>query len=169
MSDQQLIDKIVAFIRSIGLEANFESVPDDTFLPGILIRDGNIIIDRKRLKYPGDLLHEAGHLAVVPKSRRGKIGAYVGVNPGEEMAAIAWSWAALKHLDLPPEVVFHPDGYKGSSENIVENFSQQRYFGTPILQWLGMCKDPFKYYDGDDKKPMVFPQMMKWLADELPA
>jgi hypothetical protein len=37
--------------------------------------------------------------------------------PGEEMAAIAWSYAACVHLGLEPTVVFHSDGYKGGSES----------------------------------------------------
>ncbi len=80
---------------------------------------GKLVVDRGKLKYPGDLLHEAEHLAVVETSRRQSIGAYVGFNTDEGLGAIAWSWAALKHLELPPEVVFHPDGYKGMSVNFI--------------------------------------------------
>lgn len=160
-------DQIISFIQDIGLTVRFEPVPEDTFLPGILIKDGIILVDREQLKYPGDLLHEAGHLAVIPASRRHETGAYVGYNPAEEMAAIAWSWAALKHLNLAPEIVFHPDGYKGASQSIIDNFSQQRYFGTPILSWLGMTYCAFSSM-GSGRMEAVFPQMRKWLADEAP-
>ena len=76
--------------------------------------------DAQKLLSPGDLLHEAGHVAVLTKSDR------IGVTSpevsgdmepgGVEMAAIAWSWAALKYLGIAPEIVFHKEGYKGDSE-----------------------------------------------------
>ena len=59
---------------------------------------GKLVVDRGKLKYPGDLLHEAEHLAVVETSRRQSIGAYVGFNTDEGLGAIAWSWAALKEI-----------------------------------------------------------------------
>ena len=39
--------------------------------------------------YPGDMLHEAGHLAVVPPERRLEMDKHAGDDGGEEMAAIA--------------------------------------------------------------------------------
>ena len=74
-------------------------------MPGIDIRQGTILVDEARLAHPGDLLHEAGHLAVADPAERG--GARLSPSDGDEMAAIAWSWAALKHLDLDPAIVFH--------------------------------------------------------------
>ena len=76
--------------------------------------------------------------------------------------AIAWSWAALVHLELDPEVVFHPAGYKGWSQTIIENFSQGRYFGVPMLQWLGMTADE---QGAEDLGVAPFPHMIKWLRD----
>ena len=37
---------------------------------------------------------------------------------------------------IPPEVVFHPDGYKGDSEWLLDNFRNKSYIGLPYLQWM---------------------------------
>ena len=50
---------IAAFLNEIGVPVNPGEVPDDTFLPGILVNGAGLIIDENKLKYPGDMLHEA--------------------------------------------------------------------------------------------------------------
>ena len=35
-----------------------------------IFEQGSIVIDKDALLYPGDILHEAGHIAVVPADRR---------------------------------------------------------------------------------------------------
>jgi hypothetical protein len=145
-----IAQRIVEFLNGIGLGVNTGEVPDTTFLPGIHIVNGGLLVDEARLKYPGDLLHEAGHLAVMPPERRTSIEGDTGSDGGEELAAIAWSYAAALHLDLPPEVVFHPDGYRGGADSIVENFAGHRYFGVPFLKWIGLT--------GDD-----YPRMVRWV------
>src|SRR5215472_16522293 len=153
MSDQFLDPvtiKIAAFLNEIGLPIRPGEVPDQTVLPGIVIENGCLIVDEKRLSYPGDLLHEAGHLAVVPPAARCSLTGNTGGDGGEEMAAIAWSYAAALHIGLAPAVVLHDDGYRGDAANIIENFREGRYFGVPFLQWVGLT----------DKN---YPAMIKWL------
>ena len=65
-----LTERLVAFVRGIGIAVRATSLPEQTFLPGIDIRDGAILIDEARLTYPGDILHEAGHLAVADPAER---------------------------------------------------------------------------------------------------
>ena len=84
----------------------------------------------------------------------------MGNDPAEEMTAIAWSYAAIRHLQLPPDVVFHPDGYNGGSSSIMENFGEGRYFGVPMLQWLGLCRDEKNAKEFGDAP---YPTMIKWL------
>lgn len=158
----ELTARIVNFLLEIGLEVRACELSDETFLPGISVSRGVILIDEERLRYPGDLLHEAGHLAVVPTSRRSGIEQDVGKKAGEELMAIAWSYAALVHLGLKPSVVFHPDGYRGGSASLIENFTQGSYFGVPTLQWLGLT--------ADDKRAKElgiepYPHMIKWLCE----
>ncbi|MGB7019857.1 MAG: hypothetical protein WBD80_11725, partial [Xanthobacteraceae bacterium] len=51
-------------MRSIGIEVRAATLIEPTFLPGLDIRHGAILADEARLTYPGDILHEAGHIAV---------------------------------------------------------------------------------------------------------
>jgi hypothetical protein len=119
-----------------------------------------ILFDEAKLKYPGDLLHEAGHLAVKSPEERQQIHLDAGSDPAEEMMAIAWSYAASIHLQLPPEVVFHPDGYRGDSQSLIENFTQGHTFGVPMLQWFGMTADQRQ---AEKLGIAPYPQMAQWL------
>jgi hypothetical protein len=153
---------LVAFVNRIGLDARSASIAEETFLPGLRISNGTILIDESRLTYPGDILHEAGHLAVTPAEKRKSLSANAGADAGEEMAAIAWSYAAAIHMGVDPAVVFHPHGYKGGSQAILENFAGGRYVGVPVLEWLGMTAD------GKAAKELnvpPYPHMLKWLRD----
>ncbi|ATL48741.1 hypothetical protein COR50_17100 [Chitinophaga caeni] len=156
----------VNFIRQIGINVVFKDLGDDTFLPGLHIERGNIYVDLQKLKYPGDILHEAGHLACLEASERNVIrGEEIGSRPtaaAEEMAAIAWSYAACKHLGLPSSFVFHESGYKGEGSNLMHNFDNGQYFGVPILQWFGMSAELSQA--GKLGLP-VYPSMAKWLRD----
>jgi hypothetical protein len=155
-------DRIVGFLRGIGLPISEETIPEKTFLPGIEVRDGQLLVDRALLAYPGDLLHEAGHLAVLePEARACACGTVEG-GGAEEMAAIAWSWAALQHIGLAPEVVFHPEGYRGGSQSIIENFSEGHFFGVPWLAYCGLTRER---PDPSSPDAAVFPAMERWLRE----
>ena len=160
MKQQEITRTITAFINHVNVPVDYSHLPSDTFLPGILIHQGQLIIDQEKLKYPGDLLHEAGHIAVTPAAERIDLSGDVhkcGHGPAEEMAAIAWSWAACMEIGLEAEVLFHNDGYKGGSKNYIEAFTNSSGFGHPLLTFWGMCQ-PEQQNDG-------YPIMEKWLRD----
>ena len=165
-SEATVLEKCVAFLQAIGIEVHFRRIGTGTFLPGLSIEQGCIIIDKESLKYPGDILHEAGHIAVVPALERATLNATViekrQNREAEEMMAIAWSYAACIHLNIDPKIVFHDDGYKGGGSSIADNFRQKRYFGLPMLQWIGLT--------ADEKNAGLlnippYPHMIKWLRD----
>jgi hypothetical protein len=158
----ELTARIVNFLIEIGLEVEAAVLSGKTFLPGISVRGGVLLIDEGKLKYPGDLLHEAGHLAVISASRRNQLQQDVGKKAGEELMAIAWSYAALVHLRLEPSVVFHPEGYRGGSASLIENFTQGRYFGVPALQWVGLTADSKR---AEEMGIDPYPSMIRWLHD----
>jgi hypothetical protein len=141
--------------RALGADRGADAVP------GINVDRGTLLVDRARLQHQGDLLHEAGHLAVVPAEERTQLVGDAGSDPAREMMAIAWSYAALCHLALDPTVVFHEDGYRGGSRTLIENFSAGRYIGVPVLQWLGMTADA-KLAAELGIEP--YPAMRKWLV-----
>jgi hypothetical protein len=155
-----ITNTIVAFLRSIGLIVRAGSVPEQTFVPGIWIDHGALVVDDAGLQFPGDLLHEAGHLAVAPPERRPAMVGDAGADAAEEMMAIAWSYAAVVHLRLDPAVVFHPAGYRGQSAALIENFQQGRYIGVPMLQWLGMTYDAIR---APAYQVAPYPHMVQWL------
>src|ERR1041385_3144956 len=154
--------RMAGFLASIGLETAPAVLAEAGFLDGLMISHGVLLIDEARLAYPGDLLHEAGHLAVVPGDKRKLLYGHAGSDPGEEMAAIAWSYAAALYLGIDPAVVFHPSGYAGGSQAILLNFSQGRYFGVPMLEWFGLTVSR-KNAAPLDHPP--YPHMLKWLRD----
>ena len=157
---EQICDRIYAFLREIGLSVQFAPLPSAGFLPGIQMIGGGLRIDLSALLYPGDLLHEAGHLAVMPPERR-NAEAPCSNDPAEEMAAIAWSYAAATHLGLPAGVVFHPHGYKGQSSSLLHQFESGNFIGLPMLWWLGMTTRP------EGETPSIFPGMLHWLRESL--
>jgi hypothetical protein len=65
-----LTERLADFVRGIGIDVRPAQLPGPTFLPGIDVRDGILLIEEQRLAYPGDVLHEAGHLAVTDPAER---------------------------------------------------------------------------------------------------
>lgn len=155
---------IIDFLANIGLEVRRGPIPPQTFLPGIHIDHGALVIDEARLAHPGDLLHEAGHLAVMLPSDRAAATGNVTQEMGDEIAAQAWSFAAAHHLGLDPRVVFHAAGYHGASESLIAALSGPMGPGVPLLVWHGLTliKD-------DGSGAAVFPQMNAWLRPPAPA
>lgn len=164
----ELLLTITVFLHAIGIHTKHTTISGDTFLPGVLIEAGSLLIDDKKLLYPGDLLHEAGHIAVTRKEDRSNINGNVGAGKdpgqagGEEIMAIAWSYAAMVHLKLAPEIVFHPDGYKGASQWFIDQYTNGTYIGVPALQWIGLCYDEKQ---ARIHQKMPYPYMYKWLRD----
>jgi hypothetical protein len=154
--------QIVDFLHDIGLEVRTGAVEGATFLPGITVERGAIVFDPAELTYPGDLLHEAGHLAVKPAVERQHASRDIGSDPAEEMMAIAWSYAAALEIGIPPEIVFHPDGYRGASESMLQNFAEGRFLAVPMLQWVGMTRDEKR---ANELGVAAYPRMTRWLRD----
>ena len=100
--DEALRGRLIRFVREIGLTIR-DAATDGSLLPGLDIRGGAVVIDRARWTYPGDLLHEAGHLAVITPEERAA--GTLSPTPADEMAAIAWSFAAACHLGVPARVL----------------------------------------------------------------
>ncbi len=153
------VSAITAFLENIGLPIAFGEIIEPTFLPGIAVVHGVLTVDEGRLLYPGDLLHEAGHLAMLPPGQRELAHGPLATEGGLEIAAIAWSWAAAKQIGLDPAALFHDAGYRGGAGALRENFLAGRYIGVPLLQWAGLTT------------VATYPTLSTWLRDEprLPA
>ena len=150
---------ILAFLERIGIAVTVAPITGDTFLPGLTVRGGALVVDPARLRWPTDLLHEAGHIAVTEPARRPFLST-VSDDPGEEMAAIAWSYAAAAEIGLEPRLLFH-DGYKGGGAALAENFAAGRDVGVPMLVWMGMTDGWPR--PGTGPTAAAYPRMRRWL------
>ena len=155
---------IAEFLNSIGIPCSAGSLPDPTFLPGIYIRNGTLVYDPGCMLYPGDLLHEAGHLAVLRPADRVRANGSENLSgdldpAGAELAAIAWSWVASEAIGLPAEVVFHEAGYQDGASCLADNFKAGKYLDHFMLDYVGMTSAKAA---GNAVTP-VYPQMTHWL------
>ena len=155
-------ERIVGFLREIGLSVRLATLEEETFLPGVTLEPNGLVVDPDALKYPGDLLHEAGHLAVMLPEDRAKVNGNAGSDQGYEIGAQCWSYAAAVHLGLEPGVVFHQDGYKGSAASLIQHYSGG-LVGVPLLQWMGLTLDSAR---AAVQGVAPYPAMVKWLRED---
>ena len=93
-------------------------------------------------KMPASLTLTAMILSRMP---RGKL----DVTPADEMAALAWSYAAAIGCGIDPAIVFHEGGYKSGGAQLIAQYSTGFGAGVPMLQWYRMSPN--------------FPSMISWL------
>ena len=164
VSPPTLVDPIVAFLRRVGIDAIEGSVPRDSFLPGVHIAAGQLRFDSSRLRWPGDLLHEAGHIAVTPAARRpflnDALSGREAASQEGEVEAIAWSYAAVLTIGLDPVVIFHAAGYRGRSEDLLRTYSLGVYPGVGGLEAIGMALGAAA---AGKRGVPAYPSMLYWL------
>lgn len=153
------IHTILLFLNRIGIAIRPGVISDQSFLPGVEIVNGGIVYDEKLLTYPGDLLHEAGHIALVPSDKRTQLCGNATdqqlTDGGEEIGVMLWSYAAAIASGISPDLVFHSNGYLGQGQWLLDNYQSGNFIGLPLLQWMGLCH-------AYDRSP-GFPKMIKWL------
>lgn len=163
--DHIYVQPILNFLEKINIPFQFTSIDTDTCVSGINIHQGTVQIDLEKLSFPGDLLYEAGRIALAPVAVRpslthpidNQLDFDVATN---SMMTIAWSYAAALDAGIPLEVLFHPEGYKGQNESIQYGFQSGQYIGLPMLQFLGMA---FDANNAVQKDVPPFPVMQSWL------
>ncbi len=158
--NNQVTQKIVDFIIEIGISVHKELINEKTFLPGILVKNGGLAVDEDKLCFPGDLLHEAGHLATLLPEKRATVYNDVSKNAGDEIVTLAWSYAAAVYLDINPYIVFHDNGYKGDSKWLVEHYKGGGELGIPLVEWMNLSYSKERAKQ-ENEKP--FPIMKQWL------
>lgn len=157
------LQSILGFLEGLRIPVSVaeetDSVPAD-----MTISKGTIVIDRAQPVYPGDLLHEAGHWAVADPQTRASM-ERMNDDPGQEMAAIAWSAAATVPCQIGLDVLFHDASYNGDAPNLRMNFSQGSYIGVPMLAMWDMTAEPHR---ATPEMP-AYPIMTRWLRGGDPA
>ncbi len=157
------LEVIVEFLRSLGFAVDFAPVPDAPGLPGIAVDRGKVFVDREQMVGVGDLLHEAGHLAVMSPKRRCAASGRFNSGMAEEMMAQAWSYAAARHLGLDPALVFHEHGYgSGGGAWLVEAFANGGTPGVPGLCWLNLTSHKC---GGQEIPGSLYPAMIAWINE----
>jgi hypothetical protein len=177
--------KTIAFLRDIGLEVIVQ--PGATgFLEKCQIVDGALHIDEDCPV--SNILHEAGHLAVVPHMYRAglndDIETYMGeifendtrlkpLHPdhpllralieGSDDAATAWAWAAGVAIGLPPDVIIQDDEYESTGSTVRFMLRNNQYSGVHSLQHAGMCVRMSK--GAPPSSVARYPVLLKWLQD----
>jgi hypothetical protein len=171
----------VDFLRSIGLEL-IEDENASGFLETVRIENGKLYYQPGVTK-PANLLHEAGHVAVIPAFYRPKAGAHIDdlisemcedmsadlaanpdLNPDAphlisimqsgETEATAWAFAAGRAIGLPDEVIIEDEDYDGEGASIRLGLALNCYLGINGMVRGGMCESVRAY-----------PSMKKWLQD----
>lgn len=166
MFDNPMTRKIAEFLVEIGLDVRRAKLEEDTFLPGIQIKTGAMLVDENRLSYPGDLLHEAGHLALAPSHLRPLLDDKVEL-PGFNMevieaGTIAWSYAAGLHLGLTPEEVFHEGYIREGLATLLSNYRYGVYLGANVLEDAGLTTTAANAARVGIEP---YPRMARWVVD----
>ena len=160
------LGRIVTFLNSIGLTPAEGPIPRSALLPGVAIVGGGLVFDRALLTWPGDLLHEAGHLAVTPAAVRPTLGGTLADDPAipyaGEVEATAWAYAAVVAIGLAPGVLFHEGGYQGRSASLAFTYSVGGYPGAGGLSAAGLALDAA----GAARQGIPpYPHLIRWLRE----
>ncbi len=161
---RDVLSTIVDFLNGNAIPALAGVIPDTALIPGVTISRGTVVFDPSALRWPGDLLHEAGHIAVTPAPLRplldGALESSVPAPYATEIEAIAWSYAAAVHLGLDAAIVFHPEGYRGKSSALLFTFSLGVFPGAHGLAQAGMT---LIGAEARNAGVQPYPHMLQWL------
>ena len=156
---------IISFLDFAGVKYVLAPIEGPSFLPGLRMHEGTLVIDIDKLMYPGDILHEAGHLATASPDVRATMTDNLpncDIHLSGEMMAMSWSYAACRYLGIPPDVVFHQFGYRGGSKTHLKNFAEEHYLALPMMEWTGMAYDKKKAMQ---LNVAPYPNMVKWVRE----
>lgn len=182
-------EKVCSFLRSIGLTVNrFPHEVDNGFIARIKVVDGRLNVYKD--VFPGDILHEAGHLCTMPSRFRPlakgslmeafkAMSAYMDENFGglltypedpvyrgalqcSDPEATAWQYAAAQHIGLPDDWLFPRGSYDGTGETILQALKNNAYIGINGLQAAGWTSVRANSFRAEIP---VFPELAYWVRD----
>lgn len=181
------VNKIIDFARSIGLLIHTQSrISSDSFVPNVLIQKGEIFVNPE-LVTVSDLLHECGHLALIPKIYRTYFSgnlykgfdiylsgtteidslSYYLMQASDDAGVTAWSWAVGKHFNIPDEDIIEDCSYDHSGEFVRHELRSGWHSGVSGLHYAKYtAKNDLRLVKTGTPKN-VFPAMDFWTADEV--
>jgi hypothetical protein len=172
--------KVMNFLNEVGLPVSV--VPGATgFVKNIVLVEGTVQVDPKCL--PSTMLHEAGHLAVIPSRYRHMMSGnlYKSMRQIFEIAEMnymdpydpltrallqtgdpevtAWAWAVGKHLGIPEKLIILDNQYENAGKAIRTQLQTRCYIGMNGLSHGGFCVTR-----ATPNKPLpVYPELAFWL------
>ncbi len=185
---QHWSQQVARFLRGIGIEV--EDCRDGEaakgFLPQVRIVEGRLVADLAQV-FPGDVLHEAAHMAVIPapfrqlahgtlKRANDAMHAYLAehgdgltrypedplcraILQADENEATAWQYAAAVAMGLPEQWLFPEGSYSGDSENVLLSLKASTFMGIHGLQAAG-----WTCLRANPHRPVpVYPELAFWL------
>jgi tetratricopeptide (TPR) repeat protein len=150
------VNRATSFFKEIGLPfvvvPSYQADPPDIFFKGCWLEAGKLHFCPKRVQV-GELLHEAGHLALLPRSL------WAELKPGTlevetlygDPGAEAWDYAAAIVTGIPLFMVF-TQGFAGQSWDALMLFDQGIHPGIRLLEEGGLAAP--------------FPRMKRWFVRE---
>lgn len=173
--------RCLAFLGAIGLPWAWKRGARG-FLDLVEVEQGVLLVDPSASV--SNVLHEAGHLAVMPGRFRGAATGDLSAaleqmfrevdfaDPDSAIAraaiqcgdaeATAWAWAVGVHLGLPPETVIKDDEYDGTGGFLRTALGAGAYTGINGLSHAGFCALRPGVYATARGLP-VYPQLAMWL------
>ncbi|RMN17153.1 hypothetical protein ALQ64_03151 [Pseudomonas cannabina] len=173
-------ESAMQFLQGIGLAVAVKA-GSKGFIDHVEVVDGGLYVDPNAAA--SGILHEAGHLAIVPKQFRhhlsgdlskgiAKIFAELDMMDLEPDAhlqramlqasdpeATAWAFAAGKAIGIPETMIIQSAEYDGEGDFIRSALSALRYIGINGLSHAGFCVLRENAY-----RPLpVYPSLSYWL------
>ena len=180
----QDLEAIVVFLDRVGIAAELLDHPVEGFLDGVVVEHGRLRIGPNAQVEA--VLHEAGHLATMPKPFRHLLGdnlargqrqVFEWVRQADldpecalvkhllqvsDLEATAWAFAAGRALGFPDEKIIPDHGYGGEGASIRVCCQLGRYFGINGLAAAGMCDHGFA---ARMRGNPAYPAMLRWVQD----
>jgi len=178
------LDVTVQFFNSIGLITRYCDEATG-FFPGVAVRQGTLAVGPDCAV--SDLLHEGGHLAVVPVQYRAYLDGNVGkglyrmldeidaleLHPDEPLyrAALqasdkevqAWGWACGAHLGIPEHLRILDAEFEGEGASMRHALAHNCHAGINGLAHAGFCL--VRAQRG--RNVPVYPQLSHWLQPNI--
>lgn len=173
-------ERVMQFLHEIGIAVC--TLPGASgFIEGVEVVNGGLHVDPRARA--SSLLHEAGHLAIVPARFRHHLNGDLGVGmntimdeamsldlePDSQLQralfqmgdpeATAWAWAAGKHLDVPEDEIIRTDEYGGDGDEIRFSLALRAYVGIHGIAHAGFCVTKHNPY----RLLPVYPELAFWL------
>lgn len=163
-----------------GLSWRHEATASGFLGAGVDIQEGVLLISPEASV--GNVLHEAGHLAILPQPVRQFVNTDLDKAVGLLMATIdwsnpdsplcraaiqcgdteatAWAWAAGLAAGIPGPAVIRNEDYDGTGFEIREMLRTGAYMGIHGLQHAGLCAASDRW--ASHTRLPVYPRLARW-------